>query len=141
VVDILLRAGADPYQPDRKGETPYAYLQWCKGEAITYRRTLGRSIYYQNLCVMVDEVYAMFRRCHYCHTTEAPTKLCSGCERVWYCSAEHQKADWPAHKAFCRAHPVSGASASASTAKNKNKNKNKKNQTKKNGGRRSFLSG
>jgi hypothetical protein len=139
VVDILLRAGADPYHKNKNGESPYTYIKWCKEEGISYRRTLGRSIYYQNLCILSDEIYKMFHRCHYCHTT-GPTKTCSGCERVWYCSAEHQKADWGAHKAFCRAHPVEASSASASassTAKNKSKTKNR---TRKNGGRRrSFI--
>ena len=30
-------------------------------------------------------------------------KLCSGCRLVRYCGAGCQKADWPAHRAACRA--------------------------------------
>jgi hypothetical protein len=29
------------------------------------------------------------------------TKRCSGCESVWYCDLECQKADWPRHKNEC----------------------------------------
>jgi len=29
--------------------------------------------------------------------------LCSGCHSVNYCSKEHQRSDWPAHKLTCRA--------------------------------------
>jgi len=29
--------------------------------------------------------------------------ICSGCESVFYCSKEHQKADWKRHKGPCRA--------------------------------------
>jgi len=30
--------------------------------------------------------------------------LCSQCRSVNYCSKEHQRSDWPAHKLTCRAH-------------------------------------
>jgi hypothetical protein len=30
-------------------------------------------------------------------------KLCSACMRVVYCTKEHQAADWPAHRAACKA--------------------------------------
>jgi hypothetical protein len=28
-------------------------------------------------------------------------KLCSACKGIYYCSVEHQRADWPRHKGFC----------------------------------------
>ena len=28
-------------------------------------------------------------------------KLCSGCRSVWYCSPEHHRLDWGAHKTKC----------------------------------------
>ncbi len=27
--------------------------------------------------------------------------VCGACKGVWYCSGEHQRADWGAHKAQC----------------------------------------
>ncbi|ALC41160.1 CG8503 [Drosophila busckii] len=37
-----------------------------------------------------------------CNVCESPTKnKCSNCNQVAYCSVEHQKADWKAHKARC----------------------------------------
>ncbi|BGO97249.1 Proteophosphoglycan ppg4 [Rhodotorula toruloides] len=47
--------------------------------------------------------------CAQCKTDESSLsdgqKLlqCAGCKAVFYCSAEHQKRDWPWHKAACRA--------------------------------------
>jgi hypothetical protein len=31
-------------------------------------------------------------------------KTCAACRGAWYCSAEHQRSDWTAHKAWCKAH-------------------------------------
>ncbi|KAJ7811237.1 hypothetical protein B0H14DRAFT_2606698 [Mycena olivaceomarginata] len=44
--------------------------------------------------------------CAYCERRredkENPLPLCGGCRSVRFCSAEHQKAFWPLHKAFCK---------------------------------------
>lgn len=38
-----------------------------------------------------------------CNVCQAPaTQRCSGCFAVYYCCAEHQKVDRPAHRDFCR---------------------------------------
>ncbi|PRP85897.1 hypothetical protein PROFUN_06171 [Planoprotostelium fungivorum] len=39
--------------------------------------------------------------CHKCHKDEAHLKLCSGCKKVRYCSADCQKKDWNDHKPDC----------------------------------------
>ncbi|KAJ7749977.1 hypothetical protein B0H16DRAFT_1460997 [Mycena metata] len=47
--------------------------------------------------------------CHNCHkikVEESPSGKssggrCSGCRRLWYCSAECQKGNWPQHKVIC----------------------------------------
>jgi hypothetical protein len=42
-----------------------------------------------------------------CEACSRPgTKACSTCRGAWYCSAEHQKQDWAAHKAWCKAHKI-----------------------------------
>ena len=33
----------------------------------------------------------------------AATKLCTGCRGMWYCSQEHQRGHWKAHREKCRA--------------------------------------
>ena len=34
---------------------------------------------------------------------EAQFKSCAACKAIVYCCREHQAADWPAHKAACKA--------------------------------------
>jgi hypothetical protein len=43
--------------------------------------------------------------CHACKRgslTKTKLLTCTGCRVVKYCSREHQKSDWPAHKALCK---------------------------------------
>lgn len=51
---------------------------------------------------------SQLRRCCFggCGAREARAfqfRLCSSCKTVVYCSKDHQTADWPAHKAACKA--------------------------------------
>lgn len=39
------------------------------------------------------------QKCEICELVG--TKLCTGCRRARYCSAEHQRQDWVAHKKLC----------------------------------------
>lgn len=39
--------------------------------------------------------------CRVCDKTEK-TFRCAGCKVVFYCGKEHQKEDWPLHKAICK---------------------------------------
>ena len=41
-------------------------------------------------------------KCNECGA--AASKKCAGCGSVYYCSIEHQKADWTSHKPFCKLH-------------------------------------
>jgi len=34
-------------------------------------------------------------------TESAPLKKCGKCKEIYYCSAECQKQDWPAHRRYC----------------------------------------
>lgn len=43
------------------------------------------------------------KRCTECGTVKGKLLRCSGCKQLWYCSRECQLANWPAHKAACRA--------------------------------------
>jgi hypothetical protein len=61
------------------------------------------------------------RKCAQCWAVagpgDAPTLLCSGCRRTWYCGAACQRAAWPAHKAACRnAAGTRGAAGAAPAA-------------------------
>ena len=40
-------------------------------------------------------------RCNVCARTQN-LKRCAGCEAVWYCSSNHQRADWSKHKGMCK---------------------------------------
>lgn len=40
-------------------------------------------------------------KCSNCNK-DGKMKMCSGCHMVGYCGAECQKAQWAAHKAFCK---------------------------------------
>ena len=40
-------------------------------------------------------------RCHFCLKVHENLRRCSACKYAHYCSAAHQKSDWPTHKADC----------------------------------------
>jgi len=40
-------------------------------------------------------------RCHYCLRTHANLRRCATCKFAHYCSAAHQKNDWPTHSSDC----------------------------------------
>ncbi|KAI0261020.1 hypothetical protein BC834DRAFT_830736, partial [Gloeopeniophorella convolvens] len=44
--------------------------------------------------------------CRVCR--EDSNKRCQRCKYVFYCSTEHQKSDWKAHKPFCKPSPDPG---------------------------------
>ncbi|XP_063917971.1 uncharacterized protein LOC135133480 [Zophobas morio] len=43
-----------------------------------------------------------FSVCHVCKIESATLKKCSKCKLVHYCSQEHQRQDWQAHKDLCK---------------------------------------
>lgn len=46
------------------------------------------------------------RACAACGATQADgarLRACTGCEAAYYCCVEHQRRDWPGHKAACKA--------------------------------------
>ncbi|ORZ39623.1 hypothetical protein BCR44DRAFT_52903 [Catenaria anguillulae PL171] len=53
-------------------------------------------------------------RCEYpdCTAPARTLRTCTGCEMVRYCSPEHQKADWNAHKRDCKTFSRLGITAS-----------------------------
>ena len=58
--------------------------------------------------VAADNAARGLRRCAAaeCGATEVRAgafKLCAACKAIVYCCREHQVADWPAHKAACKA--------------------------------------
>ena len=45
---------------------------------------------------------ALVKRCGYCGATDVKLRRCTKCQRVRYCSREHQVAHWKAHKKACK---------------------------------------
>lgn len=43
-----------------------------------------------------------FQQCTHVSASRRELKRCSGCNLVYYCSGDHQKMDWPAHKQHCK---------------------------------------
>ena len=48
------------------------------------------------------EVSQAARICSRCAELKLEMKKCSRCLDAWYCNAECQRADWPAHKKACK---------------------------------------
>jgi len=68
--------------------------QWCSGEP--------------PLPPPIDKQFDQYHpyACFACKRgpfTNTTLKTCTQCKVVKYCSREHQKADWPSHKAWCKA--------------------------------------
>ncbi len=57
------------------------------------------------ILLALDEHYSL-KFCHYCMIQASPNvsiKRCGGCNKTYYCSLEHQKADWQEdHKEWCK---------------------------------------
>jgi len=49
-----------------------------------------------------QDVVGEIMPCRVCKTIQNTFK-CSRCRTAFYCGKEHQKLDWPLHKAGCRA--------------------------------------
>jgi hypothetical protein len=43
------------------------------------------------------------KRCQHCGLLSFSSLRCNGCKKVYYCSKEHQRLDWPKHRSQCRA--------------------------------------
>ena len=69
---------------------------WCSGEPPPPRP--------------IDKQFDQFHpyACQSCKrgpfTNGTPLKTCTQCRVVKYCCRQHQKADWPYHKAWCKAY-------------------------------------
>ena len=46
------------------------------------------------------ELITAQKYCHWC-STPLCTQRCLGCKKVWYCSKDCQRYDWPTHKKLC----------------------------------------
>lgn len=53
----------------------------------------------------------MPKACAVCGVHATKTKRCSRCRNAYYCSQEHQVADWPTHKLICLPHQAPVAKA------------------------------
>ncbi|GAA5924533.1 zinc finger MYND domain-containing protein [Sporobolomyces koalae] len=71
-------------------------------------RTIKQGFVTLPLCIVLLDDRETMHSCQCCKRTEAlgaldqRFKRCAKCRRRYYCSPEHQLADWPQHKADCR---------------------------------------
>ncbi|KAK7077127.1 Egl nine 1 [Halocaridina rubra] len=69
--------------------------------------------------------------CGVCRTHEN-LKVCNGCRAMWYCSVDHQQADWHQHRAFCKGRANAskvGMNGMTEGVKGKRKKKRQQQQT------------
>lgn len=50
---------------------------------------------------ILETLMKSMRECNSCGLKVKKLRMCSGCEKVWYCDRECQRQHWPAHKAAC----------------------------------------
>ena len=66
-----------------------------------------------------DAAKATLRQCGFpscAAAAAAVTKKCTACGAMWYCSRDHQRGHWKAHKVECRGGKAVGASVGGSAA-------------------------
>ena len=69
---------------------PVPYVEEARQQGL---KILGNSVAQQKMA-------SNDKACRVCDAVEK-TKKCSGCEKVYYCGRECQRADWKAHKSSC----------------------------------------
>jgi hypothetical protein len=80
---------------------PVPYIEEARQQGL---KILGNSVAQQKMARLPEWAAQMARNEKACRVCEAveKTKKCSGCEKVYYCGRECQRADWKAHKSSCR---------------------------------------
>jgi xylose isomerase len=80
---------------------PVPYIEEARQQGL---KILGNSVAQQKMARFAESAAEMARNEKACRVCEAleKTKKCSGCEKVYYCGRECQRADWKAHKSSCR---------------------------------------
>ncbi|KAJ8488353.1 hypothetical protein ONZ51_g3596 [Trametes cubensis] len=96
-IEVLMEHGARLDIPDADGYTPDSFFIRC-GPRVTAvvqkwkRKRAGES-------KPLDE-----KVCVVCGKGDGPLKWCAKCHKIWYCSKECQRSDWPVHKKTCVSH-------------------------------------
>ncbi|XP_037089460.1 uncharacterized protein LOC119109811 [Pollicipes pollicipes] len=79
-------ADGAPFRPDDEGKRYASLLQ--QG----YDMLPARPVFLAHACFV----------CKRLHSKQCRLKSCGSCRLVAYCSAEHQRAHWPLHRALCK---------------------------------------
>lgn len=101
IFEILLEYGADMSLPNKHGETPIDAIRAIR-DRLRKSNQAQTSLYYHGVQGIIERLYdRLYHHCAVCKKT-GDLKKCAGCEQVFYCSAEHQRKDWPVHKKVCK---------------------------------------
>ena len=100
VIKLLYKLGAD-----MKPKSQYSVSKWAED---------GKHI--DALEIIEKILNKLTRECQWCGCSSKRLKMCSKCEKVWYCSRECQVQDFKKHKKECTSSSTTSSSTSTTSS-------------------------
>ena len=95
---MLLKYGGDPTVKDNEGNIPIYHFRTNPILGYMFDESYKKNVKDK----MKAPDYESRSKCKVCESRSGSTKKCSGCFKVWYCSAKCQREDWSQHKHQCQ---------------------------------------